>query len=168
MIDTILRDLRQPEYLHVLFNPLPVYGLAIALFGLIVAIYLGTRGGQVTALVLVFACAASAWPVAHYGEAAEDRVQAMTDNDGEAWLKAHAQRADELIYVFYALALVSAGAIFAPIRWPKTTRPLALATLVLAIISLGAGAYIAQAGGKIRHREFRNTPPPKTIEAESD
>ena len=91
----------------------------------------------------------------------------MTDDDGEAWLKAHAHRADELIYVFYALALVAAVAIFAPIKWPKTTRPLALATLLLAIISLGAGAYIAHAGGKIRHREFRNTPPPKTVEAES-
>jgi hypothetical protein len=165
MIDAILRDLQQPEYLHVLLNPLPVYGLAIALFGLIAAIYLGSRGGQVTALVLVFACAASAWPVAQYGEAAEDRVQAMVDNDGEAWLKAHARRADELIYVFYALALVSAVAIFAPAKWPKTARPLALATLVLAVISLGAGFYIAHAGGKIRHREFRNIPPP--VDAES-
>jgi len=37
MMDAILRDLQQPEYLHVLLNPLPVYGLAIALFGLIAA-----------------------------------------------------------------------------------------------------------------------------------
>jgi len=166
MIDAILRDLRQPEYLHVLLNPLPVYGLAIALFGLITSIYLGTRGGQVTALVLIFACAASAWPVAHYGEAAESSVLAMADDDGQAWLKAHAHRADELIYVFYALALVSAAAIFAPKRWPRTARPLAIATLILAIVSLGAGFYIAHAGGKIRHREFRNAPPP-TTEAES-
>ena len=167
MIDAILRDLQQPEYLHVLLNPLPVYGLAIALFGLIAAIYLGTRGGQVTALVLIFACAASAWPVAHYGEAAESSVLAMADDDGQAWLKAHEHRADKLIYFFYALALVSAAAIFAPKKWPKTTRPLAVATLVLAIASLGAGFYIAQAGGKIRHQEFRNVPPPETP-AESD
>ena len=166
MIDAILRDLQQPEYLHVLLNPLPVYGLAIALFGLIAAMYLGTRGGQVTALVLILACAAAAWPVAHYGEAAESSVLAMADDDGQAWLKAHAHRADELIYIFHALALVSAAAIFAPKKWPKTTRPLAVATLILAIASLGAGFHIAHAGGKIRHREFRNIPPPKT-EAES-
>jgi len=166
MIDAILRDLRQPEYLHVLLNPLPVYGLAIALFGLIVALYLGSRGAQVTALVLIFACAASAWPVAHYGEAAESSVLAMADDDGQTWLKAHAHRADELTWVFYVLALVSAAAIFAPKRWPSTTRPLAIATLILAIVSLGAGFYIAHAGGKIRHREFRNVPPPQT-EAES-
>ena len=165
-MDAILRDLQQPEYVHVLLNPLPVYGLSISLFGLIAAMYLGTRGGQVIALILIFACAASAWPVAHYGEAAEDRVQAMADDDGQAWLKAHTDRADDLIYVFYVLALVSAVAIFAPKKWPKTTRPLAVATLILTIASLGAGFYIAHAGGKIRHREFRNAPPPK-IEAES-
>jgi len=162
MIDAILRDLQQSEYLHVLLNPLPVYGLAIALFGLIAAMYLGTRGGQVTALVLIFACAAAAWPVAHYGEAAESSVLAMADDDGQAWLKAHAHRADDLIWIFYVLALVSAAAIFAPKQWPKTTRPLAVATLILAIVSLGAGSYIAYAGGKIRHREFRTSPPPKT------
>jgi hypothetical protein len=162
MIDGLLRDLQQPEYLHVLLNPLPVYGLAVAVFGLIAAMYLGSRGGQITALVLIFATAISAWPVAHYGDAAEDRVLAMADEAGQAWLKAHAHRVDELIFVFYVLALVSAAAIFAPKKWPKSARPLAIATLLLALVSLGAGGYIAYAGGKIRHREFRNSPPPKT------
>ena len=164
MIEAFLRELRQPEYLHVLINPLPVYGLAVAVFGLIAAMALGNRGGQVIALVLIFACAASAWPAVHYGKAAESGVLAMADDDGQAWLKAHEQRADKLIYLFYVLALVSLAAIFAPKKWPKTSRPLAVATLILAFASLGAGFYIAQAGGKIRHREFRNAPPPK-IEA---
>ena len=168
MIETLLRDLQRPEYLHVLLNPLPVYGLAIALLGLMAGIYLRTRGGQITALVLVFACALSAWPVAHYGEAAEDRVQAMADDDGEAWLKEHAHRADQLIYIFYALALLSAAAIFVPAKWPQSARPLAVSTLILTILSLGAGSYIAHAGGKIRHKEFRTTPPPKSIESQPE
>jgi disulfide bond formation protein DsbB len=160
MLETLIRDLRQPEYIHVLINPLPVYGLAISLVGLIVALFLRSRPAQVTALVLVLVTAASAWPVAHYGEEAEDRVLAMADNDGQAWLEAHAHRADNLIYFFYALALLSAAAIFIPMKWPKSAMPLTIATLLLAIVSLGAGGYIAYAGGKIRHREFRNEPPP--------
>lgn len=167
MIESFLRDLQQPEYVHVLLNPLPIYGLAIALFGLIAAMYLGSRGGRVTALVLIFASALSAWPVAHRGEQAYDRVFVSADEDGKAWLKAHEHRAEELIYFFYALALVSAAAIFAPKRWPRTARPLTIATLVLAFVSLGAGAYIAHAGGKIRHREFRTVPPPETTDAAS-
>jgi len=167
MIAALLHDLQRPEYLHVLLNPLPVYGLAIALFGLIVAMCLGTRGGQLTALVLIFVCAASAWPVAYYGEAAESNVLAMADDDGRAWLKAHEHRADKLVYIFYMLALVSAAAIFAPKKWPRTARPLLVLTLLLTVASLAAGGYIASAGGKIRHREFRTVPPPKTPESES-
>jgi hypothetical protein len=91
----------------------------------------------------------------------------MADEDGAAWLKAHAHRADNFVFAFYALALVSAAAIFAPKKWPQSAKPLAVATLLLAITALGAGFYIAHAGGKIRHREFRNVPPPKTTDAES-
>jgi hypothetical protein len=130
--------------------------------GLIAAMCLRTRGGEVIALVLIFVCAASAWPAAHYGEAAEDRILVSVDADGQAWLKIHEHRAEELIYLFYALALVSAAGIFAPEKWPKTRRPLVILTLLLAVAALAAGGYIASAGGKIRHREFRSGPPPKT------
>jgi hypothetical protein len=161
-METFLRDLRQPEYLHVLLNPIPVYGLAIALFGLIAATYLRSRGGQLTALVLIFASAISVWAVVRQGDLAYNPVLSMADEDGQAWLKAHVHRADELIFLYYALAALSAAAIFVPKKWPCTARPLVFATMLLAMVSLGAGTYIAYAGGKIRHREFRNTPPPKT------
>ena len=160
MIDGLLRDLQQPEYVHVLINPLPVYGLAVALFGLLAATYFGSHGGQRAALVVIFAVAASAWPVAHYGDEAFDRVLSMSDETGQAWLEAHARRADNLVWMFYVLAAVSAGAIFVPGRWPRTATPLLIATILLAAASLGAGGYIAYTGGKIRHREFRNVPPP--------
>ena len=120
MLQTFLRDLQQPEYVHVLLNPLPVYGLAIGLIGLIVALCLRSRRAQITALVLIFIAAASVWPVVHYGEEAYDRVLSMADSDGEAWLKAHEQRAEKLEYVFYALALLAAAAIVLPKKWPIT------------------------------------------------
>jgi len=160
MIDAFLRDLQRPEYLHVLLNPLPVYGLAVALLGLVLALCMKAQNGRTVALSLICFCAASAWPVMHYGEAAEDSVVAISDQDGEAWLKAHARRADQLIYFFDALVVCSVAAIFAPMKWPKTGVPLMVVTLLLAVASLVAGSYIAQAGGKIRHKEFRNVPPP--------
>ena len=162
MIENLLRELRQPEYLHVLLNPLPLYGLAIALFGLIAATYLRSRGAQLAALVLVFATAISAWPVAYHGDQAYDRVLSMADEAGQDWLKAHVHRADQLIFLFYATALIAACAILIPKKWPRAAMPLVIATMGLAILSLGAGIYIGHAGGKIRHREFRSAPPPKT------
>ncbi len=106
MIESLVRGLRQPEYVHVLLNPLPVYGLLIAWIGL--------------------------------------------DRD----------RGEDLIWIFYALAALSAVAIAAPIKWPKSSAPLVIAVIFLGAGTLGTGGFIAYAGGKIRHREFRNEPPP--------
>jgi hypothetical protein len=160
MIDAILRDLRQPEYIHVLINPLPVYGLAMGLLGLIIALFLRSRSAQVATLVIVLICAASAWPVYEFGKQAKDRVLSMENEVGGAWLEEHEDRAEDLIWLFYVLAVVSAVALVAPRKWPRSAGPLVIAVILLGVTTLGAGGYIAYAGGKIRHREFRNVPPP--------
>jgi len=161
MIETILRDLRQPEYIHVLINPLPVYGLTMGWIGLIIAFFLRSRRAQITTLIIVLVCAASAWPVYEYGEQAEDPVISIADKDAQEWLTEHKDRAEDLIYFFYALALLSAAAIAAPMKWPKSSGPLLIVVILFGAVTLGIGGYIAYAGGKIRHREFRNEPPPK-------
>jgi plastocyanin len=163
MFEAILRDLRQPEYVHVLLNPLPVYGLAVGLIGLLVAICSRSRAATVVALVVVLISAAAAWPVYEYGEQSYDRVLAMADNDGQTWLDSHKERAEDLIWFFYALAILSAIALIAPVKWPGLSIWLGAAVLALGTITLGAGGYIAYAGGRIRHREFRNEPPPKGV-----
>ena len=165
MVEAILRDLHQPEYVHVLLNPLPVYGLAVGVIGLLVAICVRSRAATVVALVAVFISAAAAWPVYEYGEQAYDRVLAMADNDGQAWLASHKERAEFLIWLFCAVAILSAIALIAPVKWPGLSLWLSLAVLVLGAISLGSGGYISYAGGRIRHREFRNEPPPKGVPA---
>jgi hypothetical protein len=160
MIDTLLRDLRQPEYTHVLINPLPIYGLFLSWVGLIIALFLKSRRAQIATLALVLISSTSAWPVYEFGQQAYDRVLSIADSDGQAWLDEHQDRAEDLIYIFYALAVLSAIAIAAPMKWPKSSVPLAIATILLGAVTLGTGGYIAYAGGKIRHREFRNEPPP--------
>jgi hypothetical protein len=161
MIDTLLRNLRQPEYIHVLINPLPIYGLAMGWLGLVIALFLRSRRAQIATLGIVLMSAASAWPVFEFGEQAYDRVLTMADDDGHAWLDEHQHRAEQFIYFFYALALLSAAAIALPIKWPRSSLPFTIAVLLLGALVLGLGGYIAYAGGKIRHREFRNEPPPK-------
>ena len=160
MIDSILRGLRQPEYVHVLLNPVPVYGLLISWLGLIIAVFLKSRRAQVATLVLVLISSLSAWPVYEFGQQAYDRVLSMTDEDGERWLDEHRDRAEDLIWVYYALAVLSAAAIAVPIKWPKSSAPLVITVILLGAGALGTGSYIAYAGGRIRHREFRNAPPP--------
>jgi hypothetical protein len=169
MIGTLLRDLRQPEYIHVLLNPLPVYGLLVGWVGLVIGLALRSRRAQIATLTLVLLSSISAWPVYEFGEQGYDRVLSMTDEDGEAWLDEHMHRAEDLIWVFYVLAALSAFAIAAPIKWPKSSVPLAVGVILLGAVTLGSGAYITYAGGRVRHREFRNEPPPpKRSEHEHD
>jgi hypothetical protein len=160
MIARLLRDLQQPEYIHVLLNPLPVYGLLMGLIGLVLALILKSRRAQIATLTLVLISSASAWPVYEFGQQGYDRVLSMADEPGQAWLDEHRARGEDLIWFFYALAALSAIAIATPIKWPKSSMPLAVAVILLGAVTLGSGAYIAYAGGRIRHREFRNEPPP--------
>ncbi len=160
MMAAFLPDLRQPEYIHVLLNPLPVYGLLFGWIGLIGALLLRNRRAQIVALALVLVASASAWPAYEYGEEAYDRVLSMADEAGQAWLDEHRARAEKLIWLFYALAFLSALAIALPLKWPGTAAPLVIAVILLGAISMGTAAYISYAGGRIRHREFRNEPPP--------
>ena len=160
------QTLKRPEYIHVLLNPLPVYGLCVGLIGLLIAILLRSQKAKIATLAIVFVSSAIAWPVYEFGEQAYDRVQAMTDSDGQAWLDEHKDRAEDLIYIFYALAVLSAIAIAAPLKWPKSSMPLVIAVILLGAATLGTGGYIAYAGGKIRHREFRNEPTPPKKSAE--
>ncbi len=165
--ETLLRDLRQPEYIHVLLNPLPVYGLLIGLIGLVLALIFKSRRAQIATLTLVLISSASAWPVYEFGQQGYDRVLTMTDEDGQAWLDEHRERGEELIWIFYALVALSAIAIAAPIKWPKSSLLLAVAVVLLGAVTLGSGVYIGYAGGRVRHREFRNEPaPPKRSEHE--
>src|SRR2546429_9874894 len=103
MIDAILRDLRQPEYIHVLINPLPVYGLTMGLIALIVAFFLKSRPAQIVALIVFFFCSSSAWPVYEFGEQAYDRVLWVAVDPGAACLDEHQGRAQDFSWFFYGL-----------------------------------------------------------------
>ena len=150
------------EHIHVLINHLPVIGLAMAILALVLALMHHSRKTEMVALILVLVAAASAWPVVFTGQHAYKTVRAMTDDGGTDWLDAHMERAEKAAPAFYALALLAAAALVVPHKWPRTTRPLAIATLALAVLCEGAGGWIALAGGQIRHPEFRSEAAPAT------
>lgn len=159
-MNTVWQHLSDPEYLHILFNPMPVYGLAIGVLALALALILRNQRVTIAALVLVFVAALSAWPTYHYGEAGYDRVKAMSDPAGEQWLDEHMARGEKMIWLFYVLAGVAAIGVGAVLRWPRTSFAITVGTLVLGGATLGTGGYIAYAGGHVRHKEFRFEPPP--------
>lgn len=160
------KAIEQPEYVHVLLNHLPITGLFVALLFLLTAIAVNHRLTQLIALCAVVLLSLSVWPVTSYGERASDRVLAMSDDAGGAYLKHHEELADRWGFLYYVTAGVAILVLVAGVKKPKTLRPGSSVVALLAVVSLIAGAAIADYGGKIRHREFRFGPPP-SVEHES-
>lgn len=152
--------LSDPEYVHVLINSLPVYGLSMGVVAMLVALVYRRRPVIVVALVLIFLAGLSAWPTYHYGQAAYDRVKSMSDTVGGQWLDEHMARAEKLVYAFYVLAALAVAGLLAPLKWPRGSTPLATSALVLAVGTLGIGGWISYPAGHVRHKEFRFESPP--------
>lgn len=168
MIDQLLRPLQQPEYLHTLLNPVPIYGLALGLLGLAITLLLRSRPAQIATLSIILVSSAIALPVYLLGHAAEDRMEGIVDDAGREWLEVHEERAERVIYAFHVLAVLAAAALVAPRWWPRSATPLALGVFAVTIVTLGLGGFVAEAGGKIRHPEFRTAPLPESTEEARD
>ncbi len=158
--------LDQPEYVHAAINHFPLIGLFVAMLALLLALIIKNRTAMVLGLVLVGVLALSAWPVAHLGEEGYDRVLSMADDPGQAYLKYHMLLADRWVFLYYITAGAAAVALGLIWKWPRTLSYSSAGCLLLAAGSLVAGIFIAQAGGDIRHREFRRGPPPTVSDVE--
>lgn len=154
---------RQPEYLHLVLNHLPIVGLATALLFLLAALCLRQRGSILFALIVCTVFAASGIAVLQSGEAAFNRVLGSMPHDAPAddFLKAHAEQARGFATNFYAAtaicALVTVAGFFSTtaLRWGA---PLAL---VAGALCVWCALQAAESGGQIKHRELRVHGPPR-------
>lgn len=160
--------LNRPEYVHAALNHLPLIGLFVALVLLTIALCMRHRVMTLTGLVFVCALALSVWPVYSFGESGYDRVLSMADEPGEAFLKYHAALAHRWVFLYYLTAGVAALSFATAWKWPRVTVVGSVGAVLLGIASVIAGINIAQAGGEIRHREFRSGPPPHVTEESRD
>jgi hypothetical protein len=147
--------LQKPEYIHVVLNHLPIYGTTLGAWALATSLVLRNRAAQITALIITLVAAASAYPVFISGQRAYKAIRGMSDDAGAEWLDEHMDRAEKTIGAFYFLGFLALAGLLIPIKWPKTGLPLSAVTLAFAIICSGIAIYIAQAGGRVRHSEFR-------------
>ncbi len=150
-----MTELQHPAYWHVLINHAPIIGAAAALAGLCVALLLRSRIALVPALAILVLAGVSAWPVYVTGENAYRPIMKIADDPGREWLDEHMERADRLTWIFFAMAGAALAALLAPLKWPGSAMPLGIAAAMAAMAAIAAGAWIAQAGGLVRHVEFR-------------
>ena len=159
--------LKKPEYIHVILNHLPIYGTILGALALAMSLLLRSRAAQITALVITLIASASAYPVLVSGQRAYKVIRDSSDDAGQEALDEHMDRAEKTINAFYLLALLSLAGLVVPIKWPRAGVPLTAMTLVLALFCFGLSIYIAQAGGQVRHPEFRLNESPSSSDQKS-
>ena len=152
--------LKKPEYIHVVLNHLPIYGTILGATALAISLLLRSRAAQITALILTLIAGVSSYPVFVTGQKAYKTIRSISDDAGSDWLDEHMERAEKTIGAFYFLAVLAVASLIVPIKWPKSAAPLAALTLIVAILCSGIAVYIAQAGGRVRHPEFRPSESP--------
>lgn len=164
----MFEDLK-PEYLHILLNPYVTHGMPLAELLLCGGLVTRKRPLIVGALLLLVLTAGLAYPTVEIGEEAYDRMGAVVSDVGQAWLDEHLRRAQLVAPVLYGVVVLALTAVIAPLKYPKSAMPLALATLVVGGGACAAAGYVAYAGGRVSHQELRGheAPPeaPKPVSA---
>ena len=152
-----------PAHLHLALNHIPIIGLVVASFPVVIGIVAQCRTTMATGLLAIILCAAAMPTIMESGGKAADAFEngsalPALDEAGKIALHMHASRADKTTPVIYASALLAVLALLALIKFPKAATWLSFAVLLGTGASILLAIWTADAGGRIRHMEFR----PKT------
>jgi hypothetical protein len=149
-----------PEHLHVALNHVALIGLAVAMIPLLLGLIRKDRGALLSGLLIVLICGLSIPVVTETGDGASARLLTgdagvQLDSVSMAFLKEHEERADvAATFAYITMGLAAAGLLTMRIK-PQYQYKLAAVVLTGCIICTALLVWTAEAGGQIRHSEFR-------------
>jgi hypothetical protein len=161
-----------PAHLHLALNHVPIIGLAVASLPLLIGILFHSRGALASGFLAVICCTGTMPVIMETGEAARDgffdgSVQPDLDKTGYDTLRQHAGRAKATAPVVYAAGILALVALLALIKFPRQAAWIGWAVLIGNLLSVSLSVWTAEAGGRIRHSEFRpaslSTPSPSPL-----
>jgi hypothetical protein len=157
----MFQSLFTPAHLHVAINHVPIIGLAVACFPVLLGILFHSRGALASGLIAVILCVGVTPLIIQTGEAAQESfvdgsIDPGMDAAGKAAFREHSQRARIMAPVIYAVGILALLAVLSLIKFPRQAAWIGWGVLLGATISIGLGVWTAEAGGRIRHTEFRS------------
>lgn len=150
-----------PEHLHLILNHAPFFIIVIAALPLLIALLWRDSRMLLLGFILVAGGGLSALVVDATGEAAASRVESgksftPVDEATKALLETHEERAEIGVACALGLAVLALLGILSWQLLPKVRFGMGLIVIlgipVIAIIL----AWVAEAGGRIRHTEVRD------------
>jgi len=156
------------EHLHVMVNHVPLLGLVFVCVPLAYALIANDRHMLLMSLGVIIALAVSARVTMWTGEEATERfehgpVKQHIDEHGLKWIGEHEYRAERAAFTTYLLGVLAIGGYVALWKRPNWLRAIAGSMLVLCLLNFLLYAWCADAGGKVRHAEFRDPSQPAPL-----
>lgn len=153
-----------PAHLHLALNHIPIIGLAFTCLPIVIGILAQSRTTIAAGLIGTLLCAGAMPTIMQTGSEAEHSLKQgkmlpPLDDAGRIALHMHAGRADKTTPVIYACAILALFALLALVKFPKAALWLTSAVLLGNAISISLAIWTAEAGGRIRHLEFRPATP---------
>jgi len=154
-------------HLHLLTNHIPIFVNLSGLLVLVIALWKRDHLARQIALLLLFLGNGGALLTYWLGQQSYKAVRGLADEAGQGWLDLHMERAEQVVWVFWLAFLATGGALLWCWKGQRFTFLATILTGLLGAASLGVSGWIADAGGKIRHPEFRGPEQP-SVEAEEE
>ena len=159
-----MAQLFTPAHLHLAINHVPIIGLTVACLPVLIGILFHSRGALASGLLAVILCAGTMPAIMETGEAAQESfadgsIEPGMDAAGKEAFREHSHRAKATAPVVYATGILALVALLALIKFPRQAAWIGWAVLLGSALSIMLSVWTAEAGGRIRHSEFR--PPEK-------
>ncbi len=158
-LKVMMSHLKQPEYIHVIINVMPLVGMGLGAALLLVGLRLESEGMREAGLALVVLAGVITFPTVQFGQHAYDRLYEQIPMEAQQWLDVHMTRAERLQWFFYLTGGLAAWALVSSRKKKPAAVRQAQASLIAAGLCASLAAWISHAGGQVRHSEFRLGPP---------
>lgn len=149
---TLWQSIRDPEYLHLLLEPLPLYGLGLGLAFLVVAFMFGEVKSRMLALSIICASCVSVWPYNALRDKATPRILATRSPEFAPLIQQQTQRRRDWSWPYYGMALLSLTALCMT-RAPKG-RPVLLAVMCGCLLLFWFSIWMHKKECEVYHRNI--------------
>ena len=155
-----METLFTPAHLHLAINHVPIIGLSVACLPHLIGILFHSRGALASGLLAVILCAATMPAIMETGEAAQESfadgsIEPGMDVAGKTAFREHSHRAKATAPVVYAAGILALVALLSLISFPRQAAWISWAVILGSVLSIALSIWTAEAGGRIRHPEFR-------------
>lgn len=145
-------SLRDAEYLHLLLEPLPLYGGFCGVLLLLVAQWGGESKSRLLALLLITASCASVWPYQNLRASAEPRIVATRDPALKPFIDRQSARRQGFNWAFYLMAVVGGCTLI--LQLAGKGKPMVWITLVGALGIVILSAWLHKKECEVYHRNI--------------